>query len=247
MFIRFSEIDPRDHIFKATGAITGLIGLGLFGFIFGLIGGALIDQLTADLRRKKRLKKFFIRPEEVKPDVPAAAASVVWYLCFNDPAKTELLSAALPEYFPDAPRCCIETLSELKDTDYGGTAAVFGAMADEEQKKSLSGLIAACGLNPAALRAFIEDPEGLTASILSAAGFSAEKSGNSSGSASEEDYALLGVSRKTSADEAKKVYYNLASHFHPDAVRELTAEQRKMSEDAFKRISEAYDRIRLNR
>ncbi|MDC7126884.1 MAG: J domain-containing protein [Spirochaetales bacterium] len=58
------------------------------------------------------------------------------------------------------------------------------------------------------------------------------------------NYRILGVSPETPERHIKKVYHNLASNFHPDNNKGLSEKQKKLSEEAFKLIAEAYDDIK---
>lgn len=59
----------------------------------------------------------------------------------------------------------------------------------------------------------------------------------------EEDYLILGVNPETPPEEIKKTYYKLASQFHPDSTANLSPEQKHSSEEAFKKIQAAYERV----
>ncbi len=208
----------RDHVFKIAGAAAGIItGLGIFGFIFGLIGGALIDQLFSSLRRKKKLKLFFSNPgNETSPElVEAAGAAAAWNKCSGDPLKTELLSKILQDFFPFAPGQCIEILSEADNVDFEALSVFFKQNADEPQLKNLENLLKKC--------AVLKGPE------------PSEKS--------PADYAVLGLGPEASPSEVKRVYHRLAAQFHPDGGGVLTDEQKHITEEAFKKIKDAYERI----
>lgn len=249
------KIILRNHIFKIAAALTGLIFIGFFGLIFGFIGGALIDQLRFHLRDKNKLKRFFLKPESIdihESDkllnfIEAAALSIVFYLCIKEPAKTEVLSSVSSLYFPEAPANTCESLQDLSQPDFQALAAFFGSKASSEQKQNLNRLINSIGLKPPLLRKLIEAPEGKTARLIAAADFltfgstvNNEEPENSKAA----DYALLGLNQDASKEEIKHVYYNLAAHFHPDSGTELTPEQREITENAFKKISTAYERIK---
>ena len=54
-------------------------------------------------------------------------------------------------------------------------------------------------------------------------------------------YAILGVDKNVSDEELKRVYRKLAVKYHPDKWVNKSEEERKVAEDKFKEISEAYD------
>ena len=54
-------------------------------------------------------------------------------------------------------------------------------------------------------------------------------------------YAILGVSKDASEEEIKKKYRSEAMKWHPDRWATGTAEEKKIAEDKFKDLSEAYE------
>lgn len=60
-------------------------------------------------------------------------------------------------------------------------------------------------------------------------------------------YKILGVSKSSSDDEIKKAYRKLAVEYHPDKVSYLGEEFRKIAEEKFQKINEAYDQIKKER
>ena len=63
----------------------------------------------------------------------------------------------------------------------------------------------------------------------------------------EEAYRILGVSKRAATGEVKRVYHRLAAQFHPDAGSDLEIDQRRLSEEAFIRIQNAYNTIMAER
>ena len=61
------------------------------------------------------------------------------------------------------------------------------------------------------------------------------------------DYKILGVSETASEDEIKKAYRRLANENHPDKVSYLGEEFRKDAEEKFRKINDAYERIKKQR
>ena len=214
-------MDFRNHIFKTAGTVSGIFfGLGIFGVIFGLTGGTLIDQLVKWLRQKKRLKIFLSCPGKLKhpyPELPsAAAAAIAWKLCEKDPFKRSVLESSIHRYLKKAPRCSLETLKELDEIDYAGVEQYFKENADVELFEQYERLCDACGISPGA--------------------------GNTEKPA-DKDFEILGLEPGASRNEVKKVYHRLAAQFHPDSGRNLSEEQQYLSTEAFKKIKEAYERI----
>ncbi|MBI9107253.1 MAG: J domain-containing protein [Spirochaetales bacterium] len=238
------RINIKNHIFKLTGAAAGLVtGLGVFGLIFGFIAGAFIDQLTAGIRQKRQLKSFIISPTGAPEGSPlftgAAALITGWYFSRGDSAKRTLFSSAAILYFPEAPACCLEILSDMAqdglNADTMGAARYFGMNAEDEQKNHLAGLLRVCGL---AQGSFGNEDENL----LEAAGIDSLFE-NSEGHSRAEDYAVLGLKPGAPEKEVKRVYHRLASQFHPDGNSQLSSQQQRITKDAFIRIKEAYERL----
>ncbi len=55
---------------------------------------------------------------------------------------------------------------------------------------------------------------------------------------------VLGVPRDASPDLVRTAYRRLAAQFHPDTAGSLTADQREATEQAFKRVLAAYEKVR---
>jgi hypothetical protein len=56
-------------------------------------------------------------------------------------------------------------------------------------------------------------------------------------------YDILGVSKTASQDEIKKAYRNLARKYHPDRYSNASEEEKKLAENRFKEINEAYENL----
>ncbi len=61
---------------------------------------------------------------------------------------------------------------------------------------------------------------------------------------SESAYKVLGVERNASIEEIKKAYRKLAVEYHPDKVSYLGEEIRKDADEKFRKINEAYEKIK---
>jgi DnaJ like chaperone protein len=60
-------------------------------------------------------------------------------------------------------------------------------------------------------------------------------------------YKIIGIDRNASIDEIKKTYRKLAVEFHPDKVGYLGEDIRKDAEEKFRKINEAYEKIKTER
>ena len=62
-------------------------------------------------------------------------------------------------------------------------------------------------------------------------------------SKSKDPHTVLNVSRGASSEEIRKAYKQLANKYHPDKVLHLGEEFRKLAEERFKEIQEAYRKL----
>jgi DnaJ like chaperone protein len=60
-------------------------------------------------------------------------------------------------------------------------------------------------------------------------------------------YKILEVSPTATNEEIKKAYRNMALKFHPDKVQYLGEDFRKVAEEKFKLVNEAYEMIKKER
>jgi DnaJ like chaperone protein len=60
-------------------------------------------------------------------------------------------------------------------------------------------------------------------------------------------YKILEIDPSSSNDELKKAYRRMAMKYHPDKVSHLGEEFRKTADEKFKKVNEAYDKIKKER
>jgi DnaJ like chaperone protein len=60
-------------------------------------------------------------------------------------------------------------------------------------------------------------------------------------------YIILEIDPSSSNDEVKKAYRRMAMKYHPDKVSHLGEEYRKTAEEKFKKVNEAYEKIKKER
>jgi DnaJ like chaperone protein len=63
----------------------------------------------------------------------------------------------------------------------------------------------------------------------------------------DEAYKILEISPDASDAEVKKAFREMAKKYHPDRVSHLGEEYRKAAEDKFKKVNEAYEKIKKER
>jgi DnaJ like chaperone protein len=63
----------------------------------------------------------------------------------------------------------------------------------------------------------------------------------------DSSYKILEIDSSASDDEVKKAYRQMAMKYHPDKVSHLGEDYRKSAEEKFKRVNEAYEKIKKER
>jgi DnaJ like chaperone protein len=63
----------------------------------------------------------------------------------------------------------------------------------------------------------------------------------------DSSYKILEIDRSSSNDEIKKAYRKMAMKYHPDKVSHLGEDFRKTADEKFKKVNEAYEKIKKER
>ena len=63
----------------------------------------------------------------------------------------------------------------------------------------------------------------------------------------DSSYKILEIEQTATDEEVKKAYRRMAMKYHPDKVSHLGEEFRKTAEDKFKKVNEAYEKIKKER
>jgi DnaJ like chaperone protein len=63
----------------------------------------------------------------------------------------------------------------------------------------------------------------------------------------DSSYKILEIDPSSSNDEVKKAYRRMAMKYHPDKVSHLGDDFRKTADDKFKKVNEAYEKIKRER
>ena len=63
----------------------------------------------------------------------------------------------------------------------------------------------------------------------------------------DSSYKILEIGREATAEEVKKAYRQMAVKYHPDKVSHLGDDFRKVADDKFKKVNEAYNKIKKER
>ena len=67
------------------------------------------------------------------------------------------------------------------------------------------------------------------------------------GSNSEKWYTMLGITKKATDSEVKKAYRKMALKYHPDKLQAVSEDIKKLSEEKFLKVKEAYEQIMKGR
>jgi DnaJ like chaperone protein len=63
----------------------------------------------------------------------------------------------------------------------------------------------------------------------------------------DSSYKILEINRSASDDEVKKAFRKMAMKYHPDKVSHLGEDYRKSADEKFKKVNEAYEKIKKER
>ena len=60
-------------------------------------------------------------------------------------------------------------------------------------------------------------------------------------------YDILGVNKSSSDDEIKKAYRKIAIKYHPDKLQGVSDDIKKLAQEKFLKVKEAYEEIMKNK
>jgi hypothetical protein len=234
------------------GLGIGLLG-GLFGAVFGALIGILVDLVAVELRAQ-RAAVHYLRGGDAPSWLPlpiALAGNLVGHVYSVSSGVpldvTQELAGRLKIFFPDAfarrpvermiaASCVCDWIGDerwcdavRRETHDQTREALFRAIWEtlvfagegSGARRSVHELARRAGLSPQ----FID--EELRLGELRDA----------------EACAVLGVPRDAGRTEVRAAYRRLVAHFHPDTATLLSEDQQRATEDAFKRIQAAYERL----
>lgn len=232
-----------------AGAAVGLLG-GFYGALFGGAIGLLLDLVLNEYRGSRRTSAFLGGSElpEWLPITPvlcgALIARSVRGSFAGDPDP--ILDTALDARSIVVPRRVLERILQTAANESWNRSesleeAFRRRLTPAERRRTIQAAWTAIRGTPDAAgardqvaafaRAVVDDPHFADQTIVLERKLHAESC------------EILGIARDASREDIQRSYRRLAAQFHPDAVVGLAAEQQQASEDAFKRISTAYERL----
>jgi hypothetical protein len=237
------------------GALLGagaglLLGLGLFGAVFGLIVGYLLDVLI----RRVSLSRSYAEVDSLlrapRSEGDRARIAVAAWLTFRTAELAERPSYADLHYLS-------QRLAGLFSVSPAGREAI-GYVRDAFLQGVRPGdelLLAGTTRFPGreervALALSLWEAAALSGSVPPRAEDFIRRAAEvllSESEELEESYRILGVDSNVSPEELKRVYRSLAASFHPDSLADLSPEQQASAQEAFIRIRRAYERLMQGR
>lgn len=242
----------RSYWGTLAGAVVGVLG-GLPGVVFGAFIGFLGDLVGLELRVHRITLRYLdgADPPAWYPRPIAVAGLLAARLCPRvslDPETVDELATKLRPFYPDrlARRPVERILVAAAGHDWIGVDAcarvLVRACAPPERERVLISVWEAVRVDGGNLPARDE----LRAVARGAGideGFILRELVQRT-CRDPEACAVLGVPRDAEPGEIRAAYRRLVAQFHPDTAASLTDEQREATEQAFKRIQAAYEKLR---
>ena len=261
-----------DHLGKLSGALLGMIvGLGFFGFVLGFLLGALMDELSREWRILRLAERLFKNPFsgdmlEMRRQSQLwvrAAATVCMSVSVLEAGmgsrrmnvvECEIMLRRTAEFLGLTGRKAtllhhvLQRFRSATDVDIPGIAAAYAGLSDESQQESLLRFLWSTAADENSRVTTPQDK--LVRSISEGMGTPVNEYGRiRAGVVVEIDefYEILGIPPDSSTEEVKRVYRTLASQFHPDHGKHLDDSRLEQTEEAFRRIHDAYTTIMQER
>lgn len=244
---------------RVVGAVLG-IPAGIFGVILGYLVGWLVDQTIKVSRQNASLQAFLtgrgpIRGAKAEARIFVASVAVMMRVASSNGSATIRQVEMMRDWLSDRYRVSEQGsfgLSRVVDEAYrlrneiDIRQACETLAAEFEEDETAALIVFLTDLGEA-------DSHGLTASsrqqirrigsLLGVDTTSIDLVLTRTPKLDAEACAILGLPTDATADEVRRVYRTLASQFHPDSAAGLTADQVRLSQEAFVRIKAAYERL----
>ena len=253
------------HVRRRTGtgigALAGVVGgLGLFGAILGGLIGFLVDELAAKRSKWRRIDLFFATGRRENLDDRSTKLAAISALAGSTIALSDsrhlgsvgigLAKRRIAETFDlEAPEreaidYFVDRFMESEKPAIDEICAALRDLSDNPGREAIILLLyrVAPGEGESIDASQDEFVRRVSESLeIDSARFAMLRS--TIVPTDDEAYRILGIETDASTDEIRRIYRRLASQFHPDSNIELGNERMRISEEAFIRIQNAYNRI----
>ena len=244
-----SQGPVRRYWATLAGGAVGVLG-GLYGAVFGAAIGLLVDVLLNESRAPRAARAYLEGSDwpSVVPRVAVLSGALLGAISDrHSRPEVDRLTIALREVSESGwtPRLLeqIVVTSARAGWDRSETLrdAFENSLTDDQKRlviRAVWSQLSANGESHAAketMSAFARD-------ITRDPGF-VEHTVVVEADLDEDSCSILGVSRDATMDQIRRAYRRLAAQFHPDTLGDLNDEERETSENAFKRIVAAYEKL----
>ncbi len=243
-----------------AGAAAGFfMGLGIFGAVFGLIVGYLLDVMVRRISLSRSYAEVDTLLRSPRSGEDRSRVAVAAWLAFRTAELTGSASYADLHYLSqrisslfavsEAGRRAISYVRDafLEGVRPGDELLLSGTTHYPTREERVA--LALCLWEAASLAGPPSDRAtrflrraassyGVESYYRSAAGVLLRED-----EYDEESYRILGVDENVTAEELKRVYRSLAASFHPDSLAGLSPQQQEAAQEAFIRIRRAYERL----
>ncbi len=232
-----------------SGAVIGVLG-GFYAALFGAAIGLLVDMLLNEFRCVRATRSYLSGKEAPLwlPLVPVLAGSLLSSLTDHSTrARPTVLVSYLREStgITMSARLVERIVLCSSQVNWGRAESMSDAFAEALEPDARRLLIRAVWAqfqrwgDAGSVRDRMVD---FALSVIQDPAFASEVLVVET-DLDEDACAVLGVRRNATSDEIRAAYRKLAAQFHPDTLGQLSDEQRRASEDAFKRIASAYEKL----
>jgi DnaJ-domain-containing protein 1 len=232
-----------------AGVVVGLLG-GFYGALFGGAIGLLVDLVLNEYRGSRRTREFLSGEEapEWLPMMPILCGALLGRMLRvpfqGNPGP--FVDATLEFRSIVVPRRVLERMLQVAALEEWRReetleAAFSNRLDSEERRRAIQAVWNYLRSTPDAREAR-PSMEAFAREVVKDGSF-VEQTIVIERRLHAESCEVLGVSRDAGRTDIQKAYRKLAAHFHPDAAVGLSPEQQQVSEQAFKRITAAYERL----
>jgi hypothetical protein len=241
--MKFLEI-LKQHKFLLCGLVVGLFG-GFWGILLGLMVGFFGDRLFERTNNDNAIIKKIADPYKLKEKEKCESFEGCLLVCaiaFNDTGNVQTVTDKLQlylgkEYPADYGAMCV-LAQKAGNTNSDILVECLASKLKKNNDERLLELI---------FKLFTTLEYGWDDRVANRpSGYLAELLNYTKVVKTEEKdmaYLILGVKPDASVKEIKDAHRKLVRQYHPDTLKGLTEEQKKLAEEAFMRIQKAFEEV----